>query len=517
MSAIPQASVTERNFVPLVVLIAALLLTVLAYHESFQDLLHFWLAPDAYDFSHGSVLMALSLIVGAYIIWRDPDAISVRPNPTGALALLITTACWVIASLLVVEVGTRLAFWFLFPSLVLALFGWQGVRRLWLPLVLPLFGIPIWTELHEPLRLGTAHAVTWLLRIGGVSTLLEGSTISVPAGSFYVADACTGMRQLVVAMPLSLLYTGWVGLRFRYGAMLFLAAALLSIILNTLRILIVVVAGNLTAMQHYFVRKDHVTLGWVLFGVGMFLFFFTASRLIPQSWLLADHHPRLPERLREPLKLPAVAVVSCALLIMLATPLAAKRFVAASGTHRLQALTLPVAVSGWAVDSGDSMPNVDASFVGADDEVMRFYSDGRGRTVMVAIARYRTQRSGHEAASWANSSYVRANWHLLTDRLRTVNSDSKTFQIREIVAANLTGQRRVVWTWYQVAGRESVSIASAKLLGLRGLLCGRFDASMIVLAADPGLDIDAERATLVEFLDEAYPTFRAQLMRGKCN
>lgn len=510
MNATTANLVLQSRSAPIAVLAALVLLTTVAYRDTLAGLIALWLSSDTVDYSHGSLLLGLSLLLAGRTLWREPDAFGIRPNLPGAAALVTTALVWGVSSLLLIEVGARLAFWLLFPSLVLAVSGWHSVRRLWLPLVLLVFGIPVWSVFNEPLRLGTAHVVTWLLGFGGITALLEGSTITLTVGKFYIADNCTGMRQLVVAMPLALLFAGWTGLRVGPGILLFACAVGMSFLLNVIRILIVVVAGAMTDMQHYFVKEDHVSLGWVLFGVGMLVFFLAASHLMPRRWLATVEDTATKNR-TPPARASTGLVVGMAMAAALLVPVGVSALMAAPVVAADRVLELPAQLGEWASFESREARKSGGRFTGADDEVTGTYINSGDRPVLVQIALYYSQRPGHEAVAWVNSPFDSGSWRFLSDEYRQIEVGDAVIPVREILVASPSGQRRVIWTWYRVAGSNAAGATNAKLVGLRGLICGRTDAASIVVTTVGPAEAADSRKTLQAFLAGAEPTLMRQL------
>lgn len=473
----------------------------LAYHETLFGLLSLWLFSDTVDYSHGFLLLALSVGLAVYKLWKNPDLFRLRPTYYGMVLMVLAALVWGVSALLFIEVGARLSLWMLFIALVLALFGWEGIRHLWLPLLLPLFGIPVWSIFNEILRLGTAHVVDGVLEVIGVTTLLEGSTITLTMGKFYIADNCTGIRQLVVAMPLALLFASWNRLRLVPSIAVFLAAVMLSFILNVLRILIVVVSGVLTNMQHYFVTEDHVALGWALFGVGMFLFFYGVSRALPNRWTqtekqeLQSGNPSPTESRR---LIPFLAVF----LLVLLVPASVSWLFQAPVQAGTRTVSLPSELGGWKASASKTEKELHGVYKGADEVTRRSYADKYNIPVHVEIALYRFQERGREVVGWGNSPFNDENWRLLKENIVQVHEGDAITPVRELTVVSATGNRRLIWTWYRIADQDSASSIGAKLLGIRGLLCGRSDASMIVITHDATLTLERASASMKRFLVE---------------
>jgi EpsI family protein len=472
-------------------------LVVLVYRDVFAGLWALWFDPVNETYSHGPLLMLLAIAITGRILWRDPQALRWQPSIAGAALLALAVLLWLLSTLVVVKVGAMLGAWLSLIGAVWAVFGFHGLRRLALPLGLMVFAIPLWSVINEPLRLLTSHSVSTMLSLTGVTHLLEGAVIRIPAGGFYVDDTCTGLRQLVVAMPLGLLFAAWMGLRPVPAAVAFLTAMAVSFAMNALRIYTVIIAGMMTDMQHYLVREDHITLGWVLFTAGMAAYFFLASRLMPAGWFRHAPPGRTAGGARRPV---AAGVTVVSLLVALAVPPGAARLAADPRALAGQELSLPRTFGSWTLEAGEAPPGVAARFEGADAEQLAVYGRSDSVRVVVHVAWFGAQRDGHKMVSWANRPFDRSRWRQLTWAQRSVASDAMPPAVREDLLTSDAGWQRVVWSWYQSAGRTSVTDVSAVMTGMLGTLCGRPDGAMWVITPLSSGDAEAERAWLGDFL-----------------
>lgn len=264
--------------------LTALALSALAtaiYWQTASDLLRLWTSGNP-TYSHGLLLAfaAVWLTVRRWLCERPP----IRFSWLGTLGVAGLSSAWAVAHFLDVLTAERLFFALMPPAILWATLGLRGFGRVGLPLALIVFAIPLWSILNPLLRPVTAHTVSAMMALIGVPSVAEVTRVLIPAGTFEIAENCTGLRQLVVAMPLALIFAEITRLRMPYSIALFGASILLSFLLNTIRIFVVVLSGQLTDMQHYFVTEDHVTLGWIIFAVGIGGFFFAAARLMPERW-----------------------------------------------------------------------------------------------------------------------------------------------------------------------------------------------------------------------------------------
>lgn len=483
-------------------LLALFALLVLSHRQSFVALWEVWRKPEDLTYSHGPLLLLIALGITAYRLWREPQALGWNPSLIGAVLLLAASGLWLVSTLAVVKVGAMLAAWLVLVGGVWSVFGIRGFRILALPLGLLLFAIPLWSVFNEPLRSATALTVDWLLNATGTTTVREGAVLHIAAGSFSVDDTCTGLRQLVVAMPLAFLFTAWIGLKPAYGWVMLGLAITVSFFMNTLRIYVVVLAGAMTDMQHYFVQEDHIGLGWVMFGLGMLALFFTAARLLPDAWFKSSRvSTETRPRAAKP-RLSAGVVSVTALGITLLAALLLGRPAADLPPTDL-GLQLPERMAGWTREPMADTQGRAGLFPGADLEQWAVYRRGDGARVLVQMAWFQVPRDGHKVVAWENRVYDRSRWPQTGHSVIALANGGRALSVREDHLVSRAEGERLVWSWYQLGGQRVQSDLSAVATGILGGLCGRPDAARWLVTPMNGGDEVMQRRLLQEFLEGA--------------
>src|SRR5262249_374646 len=99
------------------------------------------------------------------------------------------------------------AFLLVVYGLVLAIAGPAIVRRLWMPLLILIFAVPLATFLTTSLSLNlqllSSMLAVAMMRVLGVSVLLQGNVIDLGSYQLEVAEACSGLRYLFPLMTLA--------------------------------------------------------------------------------------------------------------------------------------------------------------------------------------------------------------------------------------------------------------------------------------------------------------------------
>ena len=215
--------------------VLSLLLVGVLFWPSWQDLLWLWFSGENQTYSHGLLLLALA----AYLIYRERSCLAAASPPPprySAPLLLLLSLAWFLMQLANVQVAGEALAVLLLAAVTWATVGWRAGRSLVLAASLLLFAVPVWEVLNYPLRLLTAAGTSVLLEVVGLQNLVEATTIYIPAGTFEVSETCTGLRQLIVAMPLAMYFSYLLGLDLLRGLLVTSGAILVSLLTNIIRI-----------------------------------------------------------------------------------------------------------------------------------------------------------------------------------------------------------------------------------------------------------------------------------------
>ena len=211
--------------------------------------------------------------IAAWLAWQRRARLRVlSPRPSVWLALLAVPPllAWIAAERLGIMEGRQLAAFGLLLVVVLACLGWRVCRAMAVPLAYLVFMVPLGGFAVAPLQRITAYLVEFGLMLTDIPHHVDALIIEIPAGTFFVAEACAGLRFSIAALAFGALYAV-VMFRspWRRLAVLVLAVVV-PILANGIRALgIVLVAhwlGNAEAAA-----ADHVIYGWVFFSVVILL------------------------------------------------------------------------------------------------------------------------------------------------------------------------------------------------------------------------------------------------------
>ncbi|MBV8914420.1 MAG: exosortase [Acetobacteraceae bacterium] len=226
-----------------------------------------WNTSTAYGHCYLVLPMAL------YLLWERREVLSqvpARAEPWLALLALPVAAVWFVAERLGIMEGRQLMAVAGLEVLLLVVLGRPLFLALSGPLLYLFFLVPFGAFLTPWLQHFTAVFSDIGLDVLGIPHYADDLIIEIPAGTFFVAEACAGLRFLIAAVAFGVFYA-LLNYRspFRRAGFI-LASIIVPIIANGFRALGIVVLGHLLGSAEA-AAADHVLYGWIFFSIVMLL------------------------------------------------------------------------------------------------------------------------------------------------------------------------------------------------------------------------------------------------------
>jgi len=251
-----------RNFVWLV-LAACLAVLCWGFGHEVLAAVTVWSSSTAY----GHCWLVLPIVF--WLLWERRDvlaALTPRPAVWPAAVALVLVPVWVAADFLGIMEGRQLAFMGFVELLLLAALGW----RMWWaisPAFLYLFFlVPFGAFITPVLQQFTAGFIVDGLRVLHIPFEADSFQITIPEGSFYVAEACAGLRFLIAAVAFGVLYAVTMFRSWPRRAAFIAVSCVVPVVANGVRGLGIVVLGHVLGSAQAG-AADHVIYGWVFFSV----------------------------------------------------------------------------------------------------------------------------------------------------------------------------------------------------------------------------------------------------------
>lgn len=433
-------------------LAAVYVIILLAYGSTLQTLFGHWTTWDGSQ-SHGLVIVALSVYL--YIQRMEPGLLLKRAQPLTLAAILPVSLFWALSAAISVDIIAELCLLLLLLMMQFALFGSRNVKALIGPVALLIFAIPIWDYLNPPLVELASHVVTTMLGLSNLTAHIETNSIFLPFGTIIIAEGCSGLRYLLIALALSIYLVLTSHVNLRHSVLIILVSAALGLLVNWLRIYIIILMAYRTEMQTGLL-EDHETFGWVLFVIVIIPMFFIANRL------RIYQHEKLDwpfdKRSRKVILLTTVVMITGPLLLLLQS----------------QALSEPGHIAALEEDNF-----VQAGFIPAKgklktdpppDKLFVLEYRKSASPVMITSAFYWQKQTGDALVPYIPEIIDTTNWRIVSNE-KTPLSDG-TLAAVMVLERKLTSETRLVVYWLKVGGFTTTNYKAAKLLQYPAMLSG---------------------------------------------
>jgi exosortase len=191
-------------------------------------------------------------VVSAYLLWRRRAALRAASGPRAILAgsaAMLAAAALLVGGTAASELFTaRVSLPIMLIGILLTLKGWEFVRRAAFPLLFLFMMIPlpylIYYKLTFPMQIMSARLSARLLQFIGLEVIRHGNILSLPAYTFEVVAACSGLRSLMTMVTLALVMGALPGLGIRSRIILAASSIPIAVAANTIRLAITAIGAS---------------------------------------------------------------------------------------------------------------------------------------------------------------------------------------------------------------------------------------------------------------------------------
>ncbi len=486
---------------PLAVLVGAVGLLAMGaiFFGTFREMVEVWWRSDT--FNHAFLILPIS----GYLIWLRRDELrQMAPTPFlwGLLPLAAGALLWLVGSAAFVLVIQEVAVIVMIQALAVTILGLRVSRLLAFPLFYLLFAVPAGEFLVPPMQDFTAVFIVSFLRVMSIPVFHDGIFITIPTGSFEVAEACAGLRFLIATMALGFLFAYLTYKSWRRRLAFILLCLVVPVIANGFRALGIVVLAYYTNNK-IAVGVDHIVYGW-----GFFAFITIILLLVGMKF--SDHNDDDDESASEtrlaadtgasaPIWKTVVAGV-VAVAVAAAAPAYSAAITAFDGDGRAYKLAVPDVTGSWRSEA-DAVEDFRPRFKGVDAEQLSRLNNG-SESLIYYVGYYARQRQGAELVNSSNTLVGQENWQRAgggSTKITVEGVELRAPYVR-FVSRN---RARVAVYWYWVDDRFVATPQLAKLLQAKAMLLGGQKAAAVVaVVADYEIDAKEGLGRIREFLGQ---------------
>lgn len=480
-----------------------------------------WMTPE---YSHGPLIPLISL----YLFLRELRDTPQRAVPAtaprrwpGLVVIALALAVGILGNLVAIADIASYGLILFVAGLVLTVMGWERGRRHQLPVLHLIFMLPLpqflFWKMTIFLQLVSSQIGVWVIAQMGIPVYLDGNVIDLGVYQLLVAEACSGLRYLFPILSFSYLFGILYKGPFWHKAVLFLAAAPLTVLMNSFRIGVIGVMVNYYGIGHA-EGFLHFFEGWVIFGACIAILFLMAialQRLTPNPKPLSDVIDLDTTALGAQMRKGMAIVPSRGLSIAIGLTLAVSTAYLVTPPRDTQIVqrealaSFPAEIGDWTGRMQLLDPQV-AQVLGADDYIdMTYFAPAAGAPVNMFVAWYARQTEGQGIHSPEVCLPV-GGWEIFSlDRHRVDLPETVygSFDVnRAIIQRGM--ERQLVFYWFEQRGRRMTNDFAAKMTVVwDSLTIGRTDGAMVRFTT-PILDGETDAAAEARLMELMEPALR---------
>lgn len=430
----------------------SVLLVIALYWQSFSRMVGMW---SLSSYQHGWLVYPVAL----YCLWRKREVLAdtpVQASWAGVLLAAVIVFVWLLARTVGVQVVE-----FASGTLLILAFFWAGAGTRAMsvaafPLFLLLAAVPIGAAFVTQLVDITAGIASALLSLVGTPAFRNGSFLTLPGGTFEVAEVCSGLRFLLAGVFASLVFAYLTYHQLRKRVLFVTLAAATMVITNGVRAFIVMYVASATELR-VFAGEDHVIFGMVLFAVVFAGLIYLGERYADPVEEDRYDSGRQPEH---PGHHPISAVTTAAVLLIIAAgPVLAyvqsQKALPQPVTAGLPTLEDCLAPERWAYQWSPVFRHA--------DYLQRASYDCGEYQAGVYVAGYMRERQGKELINSGNRVWPHA-WRRNAVESTARFPTGRASQSVQQVFLGSPEKSMLIWYWYQIGDALLASPTGAKLL-----------------------------------------------------
>lgn len=486
----------ERKMIALFFIFNFLLLFTFNF-SVFSEINNEWWSAGPY--SHG----LLGFILSLYCFWLKRESFrNTHYGLAGLLFVIISALLMLIATLASIGQLQQLSLFFIICALLAAVYGFKILKDLFLPLFILLLTLPIWNILQIPLRELSTLISFFIVDQLNFAIVRDDFNLITPQGIFIVEQACSGLGFFLVSALYAVIVTQFNHLTYRSGFIFLTIAVCMAMVANWIRIIIIIIVGSQTNMQH-FVVQDHLTFGWFVFVACYIPVILIGLRYFDQQ--VPCKKKKINRSTSSFGDYKKQLFITSVVLLFLSS--ASLFFISRSDLN--YQFSLPKLVNYQLLrNNHKSSPNWQPISHGASSERFSYFSQD-DLLIQVYLANYTQQSQGKEMIFVENRLFDKHRWRVKEHSELAINNISID-QVNLLQINRNKKKSRLIAYWYLVNGQFTGQQKKAKWQGVIASLKGKPGATLIAISLDykePEKEEALQRLSLFvsDFIDNSKP------------
>jgi EpsI family protein len=494
--------VQKNTNIILLVLVAAAIFA-LAFSDILLAVISQWTGEESAGNSHGPLVLVCTLYL--LVLKRDQfKKLSVTPQPIGFLLLALLLVVFFLAELTEINSLQMLIVPLLVLSSIFTLLGKEYLKVALVPIAIMFFALPIWAPLVPFLQDITTWVTEFNLNVLGRPVYVVGNYLHVAGGVFLIEEGCSGLRFLLIASILSLINSDLNSHTVKQGIAMLALAVGLAMLANWVRVIVIVVLGDMTNMQHSLVH-DHANFGWVVFLFVVLIPFLLVSRMISRNDIEPSQETKQEakqETKQGTRTAPGIKYFIVAMLMLTSVPFLRYGLELISEDFDGE-IELPAAFANW--NGNDTVLNNRSwkpGYKNASKEIFKSYSGDSGVDVDLFLFHYAKQEQGAELINVENDIADGSLWNVVpsTEGEYLISGGQNITRVNEAEITNNSNERKLVWYWYDIGGYITSNQYYAKLFQVFAQLRGKNYANLIAVSTTCKTECKERQQYLEQYL-----------------
>jgi exosortase len=260
--------------------LACLGMLVCIFWDNLGHFYYAWTTDENY--SHGFLVPFISLYFANRVAASGP--VPIRGGAwAGSLMLVVSLALRLVTIPLPIPFLADVALLFGLTGFFTLILGATALKHYWFAFFFLIFMVPLpialYSKIASPLQLFASRVASALMNATGVPVLCEGNKMTLPGGlQMFVAEACSGMRQLTGFLALTAAVAYWTKRPGWYRLVIVISALPIALSANIARVM-------LTGYIMHFVNPQFA-LGTYHTLEGLLMMAFGLLMLQAECWVL---------------------------------------------------------------------------------------------------------------------------------------------------------------------------------------------------------------------------------------
>jgi exosortase len=226
------------------------------------------------NYSHGFLVPLISLYFAGLVARGGPVPLKAGQG-LGGLLLSAALLVRLVTILLPIPFLGDIAFLIGLAGMFTLLCGTTALRRYWFSFFFLIFMVPLpialYSKIASPLQLLASRVASTVMNTTGVPVLCEGNRMTLPGGlQLFVAEACSGMRQLTGFLALTTAVAYLTTRPIWYRVIIMLSALPIALSANIARVMLTGYIMHLINPQ-FALGTYHTVEGLLMMGFGLLL------------------------------------------------------------------------------------------------------------------------------------------------------------------------------------------------------------------------------------------------------